>query len=140
MVRISNLEILNILESNSRATFVDIAKKLGVTDTAVRKRIKRMEDLGIIKKYTVDVNPRKLGFQVDTLIGIDTEPEYYISMIEKLKNLEKVKSLYSSTGDHMIMMRCWFKSSQELTEFIKKLESTRGITRVCPAIILERIK
>jgi Lrp/AsnC family transcriptional regulator for asnA, asnC and gidA len=140
MVRISNLKILNILEKNSRIPFVKIARKLGVTDTAIRKRVEKMEERGVIKNYTLEVDPRKLGFQVNTLIGIDTEPEYYISMIEKLKRLEKVRNLYSSTGDHMIMMKCWFRTSEELTEFVKKLESTQGVTRVCPAIILERIK
>ena len=140
MVRISNLKILNILEKNSRIPFVKIAKKLGVTDTAIRKRVEKMEERGVIRSYTLEVDPRKLGFQVNALIGIDTEPEYYISMIEKLKRLEKVRNLYSSTGDHMIMMKCWFKTSEELTEFIKKLESTQGVTRVCPAIILERVK
>ncbi|MBD3155218.1 MAG: winged helix-turn-helix transcriptional regulator [Candidatus Aenigmarchaeota archaeon] len=140
MVRISNLKILNILQDNSRTPFIEIAKRLGVTDTAIRKRINKMEKLGIIRKYTVEVDPKKIGYPVDALIGIDTEPEYYISMIERLKDMKIIRKLFSSSGDHMIMMECWFKASQELRDFVKKLESIQGVTRVCPAIILERIK
>ena len=56
MVRISNLELLRILKENSRIPFVKIAKIFGVSETAVRKRIRKLEKEGIIKKYTIEVN------------------------------------------------------------------------------------
>jgi len=139
MVRISNLELLRILKENSRIPFVKIAKIFGVSETAVRKRIRKLEKEGIIKKYTIEVNLKKIGLEM-ALIGIDTKPEYYISTIEKLKEMDEVVNLYASSGDHMIMIDCWFKSSEELRKFIKTLESMEGVTRVCPAIILEKIK
>ncbi|MCD6515608.1 MAG: Lrp/AsnC family transcriptional regulator [Candidatus Odinarchaeota archaeon] len=139
MVRISNLELLRILKENSRIPFVKIAKIFGVSETAVRKRIRKLEKEGIIKKYTIEVNLKKIGLEM-AMIGIDTKPEYYISTIEKLKEMDEVVNLYASSGDHMIMIECWFKSSEELRKFIKTLESVEGVTRVCPAIILEKIK
>ncbi|MEQ9715406.1 MAG: Lrp/AsnC family transcriptional regulator [Candidatus Asgardarchaeia archaeon] len=139
MVRISNLELLRILKENSRIPFVKIAKIFGVSETAVRKRIKKLEKEGIIKKYTIEVNLKKIGLEM-ALIGMDTKPEYYISTIEKLKEMDEVVNLYASSGDHMIMIECWFKSSEKLRKFIKTLESMEGVTRVCPAIILEKIK
>ena len=139
MVRISNLELLRILKENSRIPFVKIAKIFGVSETAVRKRIRKLEKEGIIKKYTIEVNLKKIGLEM-ALIGIDTKPEYYISTIEKLKEMDEVVNLYASSGDHMIMIECWFKSSEKLRKFIKTLESMEGVTRVCPAIILEKIK
>ena len=139
MVRFSNLELLRILKENSRIPFVKIAKIFGVSETAVRKRIRKLEKEGIIKKYTIEVNLKKIGLEM-ALIGIDTKPEYYISTIEKLKEMDEVVNLYASSGDHMIMIDCWFKSSEELRKFIKTLESMEGVTRVCPAIILEKIK
>ncbi|OYT61550.1 MAG: hypothetical protein B6U69_03385 [Thermofilum sp. ex4484_15] len=89
---------------------------------------------------TIEVNPRKLGFEFDTFIGIDVRPERYINVLEKLKSLKEVISLYSSSGDHMALIRCWFRSSGELVNFVRKLRKVEGITRVCPAIVLERIK
>jgi len=139
MVRISNLELLRILKENSRIPFVKIAKIFGVSETAVRKRIRKLEKEGIIKKYTIEVNLKKIGLEM-ALIGMDTKPEYYISTIEKLKEMDEVVNLYASSGDHMIMIECWFKSSEKLRKFIKTLESMEGVTRVCPAIILEKIK
>jgi len=51
MVRISNFELLKILMESSRTPFLRIASALGVSETAVRKRIKKLERNGVIKKY-----------------------------------------------------------------------------------------
>ncbi|HID17153.1 TPA: Lrp/AsnC family transcriptional regulator [Candidatus Bathyarchaeota archaeon] len=140
MVRISNLELIKTLEENARKPFVKIARKFNVSETAVRKRIKKLEKEGVIKGYTVEVDYGKLGFSVNALIGVDTSPEHYLLVIEKLKLMKEIKALYSSTGDHMLLIRCVFKTSGELGNFIKKVKEIEGVTRVCPAILLEKLK
>ena len=140
MVRISDKYIIDILMENSRIPFVKIAEKLGVSETAIRKRIKKLEKEKVILKYTIEVDPKKIGYEVVSFIGLDTLPEYYIQTLEKLKKLDKVRKLYTSSGDHMFMMECWFRNSSELTEFLSVLKQIQGVKRICPAIILERIK
>jgi Lrp/AsnC family transcriptional regulator for asnA, asnC and gidA len=117
-----------------------MARHFGVTETAVRKRVKNLETIGVIKKYTIDVDPKKIGFDFDTLIGIDAMPEKYIRVMEKLKPMQEVMRLCSSSGDHMLMIECWFQNSREFTKFIKMLEKMDGVTKVCPAIINEKMK
>ena len=140
MVRISNLSVLERLSENSRMSFIRIAKNLGVSETAIRKRVRKMENEGTIRKYTLDINPKKIGFEVNALIGLDTKPENYLSVIGTLKEIPEIRSLSSSSGDHMILTECWFKNSDELSVFTKKLEAIEGVTRICPAIITEKIK
>lgn len=140
MVRFSDLDLIKILLENARMPYVKIAERLGVTETAVRKRIAKLEREKVIERYTVQVDPRKLGFEIDALIGVDTMPEHFLHVLQHLKNMSEVISLYSSSGDHMILAECWFRNSAELTEFVKRLESLEGVTRVCPAILLEKIK
>lgn len=140
MVRISNLELVKLLKENSRSSYVGMARHFGVTETAVRKRVKNLETNGVIKKYTIDVDPKKIGFDVDTLIGIDTMPEKYIHVMEKLRPMKEVMRLCSASGDHMLMIECWFENSREFSKFIKMLEKMDGVTKVCPAIINEKVK
>ncbi len=138
--KISDYDIIQLLLKNSRKSFVDIAKELKVTETAVRKRVRRMEKEGIIERYSIDVNPKKLGFGMRVLLGIDTTPQTYISIIQKLKKIDEILRVYSSSGDHMLMLECWMKNDEELNSFIEKIENIEGIVDICPAIIKEIIK
>ena len=140
MVRISDEKLLMELMKNSKIPFTKLAKRFKVTEAAVRKRVKKLEENGIIQGYTIKVNLRKLGYKIHAIIGVDTKPEDMMKVLNKLKKDKRIISLYSSSGDHMIMLETWLGNSDELAEFIGRLERTRGVTRVCPAIMLERIK
>ncbi len=140
MVRISDLELIRELRKNGRISYLQLAKKFGVSESAIRKRVKMLIEKGIIRKFTIDVDMKKLGYEVQALIGLDTEPEKLVSVLEILGENEKINALYSSAGDHMIMMDVFFKNMEELREFVKYLESIEGVTKVCPAILLDRVK
>jgi len=136
----SDLDIIKILLNNGRKSFVEIAKVLNVTETAVRKRVKRMEKEGVIHSYTTEINPKKLGYGVKAVIGIDTTAQRYMPIIQQLRKTKEILRLYSSSGDHMIMMECWFENHEMLDNFQMDLEKIDGIIDICPAIITEIIK
>lgn len=139
MVRISTDELLHLLEENGRARFVELAKRLGTSEAAVRKRVKWLEDEGVIAKYSIELDPKKAGV-VLAHIGVDVAPEAYISIRELIKEWSEVREAWSATGDHMLVLLCRFVSSGELATFVKRVEQTPGVTRTCPMILLERIK
>jgi Lrp/AsnC family transcriptional regulator for asnA, asnC and gidA len=60
--------------------------------------------------------------------------------MELLKSNHNVRRMYTSSGDHMFMVECWFKNSEEMAMFIRVLNQNEGIVKVCPAIILESVK
>ena len=139
MVRISNFHLLELLEENARISYTDLAKKFKVSETAIRKRIKELEKKGIIKKYKAEINYPKLGF-ANSIIGIDVKPEKFLYLLETLKKIKKVKSLMISSGDHQLLIEVSFDNSEDLRKFIKSIEKIEGVLKVCPSIILERIK
>ncbi len=140
MVRISNLKLIKILLKNARKPYPQVAKEFNVSETAIRKRVKKLEQEQVILGFTIDVNPKKLGYSHVVLLGIDTLPEKLLEVTRALKEKDEVIKLYLSSGDHMIMAECWFESSEEFMNFIKELESNKSITKVCPAILVERLK
>ncbi len=136
-----DLKIIELLQENSRISYTEIARILGVTETTVRKRIADMEKKGIIKKYTIEVDPEKLGYKNVTILGMDVEPKYLLEAAKKLAEIEEAKWVATSTGDHMIMAEIWTKNGEELFNLItKKISKIRGVKDLCPAIIMERIK
>ena len=136
-----DLEIIRVLEENARLPLTEIARRLGISETAVRKRIARLEREGVIEGYTVRVNPAKLGFTVVAFVGVDATPERYLEVASKLASLEEVKYLAITSGDHMIMAEVWARDGKHLMEVLsKKIGAVEGVKRVCPAVVIERLK
>jgi len=134
-------EILSVLGDNARAPFLDIAKQLGVSESTIRKRVGNLEDRGVIKKYSVVVEPAKLGYGSVAIVGIDVAPEKFLDVSKKLTKFDNVKFVATTTGDHMIMTEIWMDKASELRDFISdKIEKMDGVTRTCPAIINEKLK
>ncbi len=133
--------IIQMLTKDARTPFTEIAKVLGISETAVRKRVKALEEAGVIKQYTVKVDPAKLGYHLVSLTGVDTLPEKIFEVANKLKEFDFVRDIYLTSGDHMIMTEIWAKNGEDLSDIISnKIGKIEGVTKVCPAVILEKLK
>ncbi len=139
MTILSTDKILEALRENSRKSFLELSDELNVSDTAIRKRVMKLKEEGVIK-FTIEVDPKKLGYDLTSFIGFDVKANYFISVIEELKSWIQIQSIFQTSLDHDFLMECWFRDNDDLTNFIKKLESLNGITRVCPATVIQRIK
>ena len=135
------MKILNILMKDGRKPYTEIAKELGTSESSIRKRVRKMEEEGIIKGYKVEVEPSKIGYGVVALTGFDTNPEDFLTVANKLCEFDEIKKVWTSTGDHMIMTEIWARDGRELSEILfNKVGKIEGIKKVCPAIILEQLK
>jgi len=132
--------IVNILMANGRASFKEMAKTLGMSDVAVRKRVLKLESKGIILGYTAVVDPRALGFSVLALTGVDVEPGALLRVARELATREYVKSAWITAGDHEIMLEIWAKDEEEMETIIREISEMPGVVRVCPAVITDRLK
>ena len=141
MVDKKDLDIIEILQGNSRTPYLEIARRLRVSEATIRKRVKALEENVIIKNYTVLIDPSKIGYDSTAIIGFDVEPSKLLEVAQKMTELEEVKCVATSSGDHMIMTEIWAKNGKELSQIIsKKIGSIRGVKRICPAIVLEKLK
>ncbi len=134
-----DMKIIEMLTENGRIPYTEIAEKVGISDVAVIKRIKKLEEIGIIKKFTILVDPKILGYNVVAIVGVDTEPEKLFDIIRELKKFKQVKYIAITSGDHDIMAVIWAKDQREYAEIHDRIMSMSGIKRVCPAIIQENI-
>jgi len=133
--------ILDILINNARTSYTDIAETLRITEGTVRNRISRMEAEGVIKRYTVEIDPSKLGYKLVTILGIDTAPESFLEVANEVAKYPEAKWVATSSGDHMIMVELWAKDGQELSKTLtEKIGKIKGVKKLCPAILLEKIK
>ncbi len=134
-------KILKILERNARTPHTHIAKEIGLSEGAIRRRIDSLEKNGIIKRYIAVIDPRKMGYNSITILGIDVEPTKILDIANQVAKIKEARNVYLSTGDHMIMTEIWARDGKELSDILaKKIGKIDGVKRLCPAIILEKIK
>lgn len=133
-------KIIEILLENGRATFTDMAKKIGITEAAIRKRVKRLEEIGVIKKYTAIVDNKLLGYSILGLVGIDAESDKLLRIANSIAENDWARKVWITTGDHMIMVEIWAKDNREFMTIIEEIGKLDGVSKVCPAIVLETIK
>ena len=107
MIELDNLDvkILAHLHSNSRESFQKIAKCCLTSVPTVKSRVDRMLELGIISKFTIDIDNSKLGI-TEAILLINAKPGAVSRITEELRGLEEVKELYvTSDSDTAIVSR-----------------------------------
>ncbi|MEM2320714.1 MAG: Lrp/AsnC family transcriptional regulator [Candidatus Bathyarchaeia archaeon] len=137
----TDLAILRILQEDASLPFTEIARQLKMSESTIRKRVERLKREGVIKKFTVVVDPQKIGFNAIAIVGIDADPSKILDVAKKLCELPEARYVATSTGDHMIIAEVWAKNTMDLLRTInEKIGVIDGVKKVCPAIILEKLK
>lgn len=136
-----DLKILRLLEQDGRASFTSIARKLSLNESTVRKRVLALQEKGVIKKFSVDLDPAKIGLNTVAIVGVDVEPVRLLEAAQKLCEFPETRCVATSTGDHMIMTEIWARDARSFTELLsKKIGAIEGVRKICPAIILDKCK
>ncbi|MCD6473610.1 MAG: Lrp/AsnC family transcriptional regulator [Thermoplasmata archaeon] len=132
--------IIEMLSKNARTPYLKIAKILNISETAVRKRIKKLEEKGVIEGYTIKVNPEKLGYKSVAHVGIDTNPNHFLKVACRLTEMQDVKCVAIVAGGHSIMADIWAKDSKHLEKILNDIKNMEGVISINPSVILERLK
>ena len=136
--KITEKELLVFLSKSPTKKIKEISRDIGINEATIRNKIKKMEEENKIRKK-IEINPKNTGIH-KVLIGIDTKPEEYVNVLEKIKETKNIISLYSTTGDHSIIAECIFTDIEELFKFTTFLKNIKGVEKICPSIVLEIIK
>ena len=131
-------QILDILIDNARIPFTDISKKLLVSAGTVHVRVKKMEDAGILKGSSLNLDYEKLGYSFIAYIGIYLERN---DMTEKvLSELEKIPYVtvaHITTGKFNIYCKLRARATKHAKDLIFKIDDIPGISRSETMISLE---
>ncbi|AUX08765.1 Lrp/AsnC family transcriptional regulator [Halalkaliarchaeum desulfuricum] len=133
--------ILEALEEDAQASYAEIAQQAGVSKPTVRKYIRKLEEEGVIVGYSAEVDPKKLSSQSIAMVGMDVDSGRYVEATRELKQLDAVESLYTSSGDHMLMAEVRAGNGDELGDVIAEdILGIEGITAAHPSFLQERLK
>lgn len=130
-------KIIEFLRSDSRESFVDIGKKLKLSESAVRRRVKNLVDSGIIKKFTVEIGDSNT---TSAIVLISVESSMDTSKVSsRLTKLEGVKTVYEITGQYDIAVIIRAPNITEINSSIDSLRKIPGVSDTNTVIILRTI-
>jgi len=124
-----DIQIIEMLQADGRIMYKDIAQKAGISLPTVRVRIQKLLELGVIKKFTVIVDPDKIFGKVRGIMLIQVEPQYVEEVVQKLSSLKEVREVYATTGSNPIVAKVEVRDLSDLGEFAsKRFSEVKGIT------------
>jgi Lrp/AsnC family transcriptional regulator for asnA, asnC and gidA len=133
--------ILSVLEDDAKASYAEIADRADVSKPTVRKYIDKLESEGVIVGYSADVDPKKLAEKSIALVGVDVTSERYVEVTSALKDLDPIESLYTSSGDHMLMAELRAADGDAVGKIIREeILSIDGVEAAHPSFLQERLK
>jgi len=133
-------KIVNEYLQDSRLSYREIAKRLGLAVGTIMTRTKKLELQGIIKDYTVILDHNKLGYDLTAITEITVSKGKLIEMEKEIAKMKVTCAVYDVTGDNDAIIIAKFKNRQELNQFTKKLLSMSFVERTNTHIVLDTIK
>ncbi len=117
-----DLKILKELDKNARITAKELAEIVFLSAPAVKSRIERLEELGIIEGYHAQIDYSKLGYLIKAYINLEMDPKLKPKFYPFIKSVDNVLECDCVTGTYSMLIKIVFKTTQELDTFIGALQ------------------
>ncbi|GLI09495.1 AsnC family transcriptional regulator [Paenibacillus tyrfis] len=133
-------QILKHLSENGRLSNAELGRLVNLTRAAVRDRINQLVSNGIIDRFTITVNPLKAGKMLSMYFDIEVTWENMQQVIGELKADEEITNVYQMSGKPHLHVHALLDDPEHAEQYMKKLQSIRGITSVHSEIVIARHK
>ncbi|MCS7113511.1 MAG: Lrp/AsnC family transcriptional regulator [Nitrososphaerota archaeon] len=135
-----DVKILRELQKDARISYRELARKVGLSTTAVISRVKALEENSVIESYTAIVNPELVGYDITAVIEVVVSRGYLIEVEKEIASDPSVICVYDITGETDAIIVARFRNRRELSAFVKKILAMPHVDRTITHICLTRIK
>ena len=135
-----DLQIVSLLQEDSRLSFNKLANKLGVSVGTAYNRVKNLEATGVVKGYTVVLDPTKLGFELTAIILIQAVGSHLAEVEKEIAKTANVVAVYDIAGEHDAAVVAKFKDRNSLNNYLKNLLATPYVKRTVTNVALNIVK
>ncbi len=133
-------KILRVLNRDARMSFRRIAKELRISPTTLYNKVKKLERSGVLKGYIPLINKESLGYDLMAIISLRVRQEKDIEVQKAIAKFPQVGAVYEVTGDWDLILVCYFKGRDDLTNFLKKELPLSNIERAMTHLVLNVVK
>jgi len=133
-------KLLNILQENGRASYSQLAGELGLSEATIRYRVKKLVDAGIIKKFTVLLDPKKIGYLTTGILMVKLIPDFFEQASKEISDLTEAHHVFQNTGEYDIVAVVQARDLKHLSDLRKRVEMIEGVREVSLSATTRLIK
>jgi Lrp/AsnC family leucine-responsive transcriptional regulator len=137
-------KILSLLQADCRLTLTEVAEKVGLSVSPCHRRIKRMEENGVVLRYAALVDPRAVGLPVSVFVSIKLERQKEADLerfAKAIASWQEVVECYLMTGQRDYLLRVVVADLVAYEQFIKqKLTRLDGVSSIESSFALDQVK
>jgi Lrp/AsnC family transcriptional regulator for asnA, asnC and gidA len=137
-------QIIKMLQEDGRMSFSEIAKAIKPdpkTEVTIRRRVRRLQREGIIKRFTVVLDPLKIGKSISAIVRVKAQMKSASLIAEKVKKYDEVIEAYFLDGACGVMLKVTVDDLADLKSFLEnRLGKVPGVGEVETCIVLETVK
>lgn len=136
-----DIKILSQLKQNSRISASEIGEKINMSVSAVIERIKKLENSGVIKQYTLILDSKLINKDVSAFISISLDhPKYNESFIDSVLKHDKIVECHYITGDADFLLKAVIDSTGSLEKVLNDIKSIQGVSNTRTLVVLSTVK
>lgn len=134
--------LVQLLQADGRATQLQLAKEVGLSQPATAERIRKLEDAGVITGYTAKVDATKLGRDVTAFVGVGIEhPKYFDNFTKRVLAMPEVLECHRVAGQDSYLLKVRTRNTRTLDKLlVETLRTITGVTRTFTTIVLSSSK
>lgn len=133
-------KIVALLRENARRSFQDIGERISLSAPAVKRRVDRLEERGVIKGYTATVDPAVLGYHTHAFVSLYCEGRMTAAEIrEAVIDHPEVLGAYTVAGESSAILHVVAEDTQHLEASLERLRDTPGVLRTQTQIVLSTL-
>jgi Lrp/AsnC family transcriptional regulator for asnA, asnC and gidA len=133
-----NRRIIEILQREGRCPFTTIAREVGISEGAVRARIQRLTDAGVLDVVAV-TNPLKLGFEVMALVGVQANSDLE-RVARTVSEWRETSYVVITSGSYDLLVEVVCEHNRHLLEVIQRLREIDGVKSTETFMYLDMVK
>ncbi len=121
MVNETDIALLDILLENSRISFAHLGRRINLSPSAVRERVQKLEDTGVIKKYGIQLDYKKIGYDLEVFILLNVFHGQLKKLLTVINDFPEIKEAHRITGNQNVHLKVIVKNQLYLQKLLDQL-------------------
>jgi DNA-binding Lrp family transcriptional regulator len=132
--------IIGLLRQNADLSHREMAKRLRLNESTLRKRIISLRSKGIIRRRLADVNAERLGYKSRMMLAVDAEPSKLLDVGKRLAAITQARFVFAMSGESDFLVVIWTRDNDSMAKVVKSVGVIEGVTKVTQNFLWDRLK